>query len=72
MLNSSVEAVADGLRPPKAKPAVCVPAPPTLFLAVPKLPPDAHAAAVITFIDLAYSSVMLSLGPPVTPGFIPP
>ena len=44
--------------PPKIKPAVCVPAPHNALLAVPILPPLAHAACVIALMFELYSSVV--------------
>ena len=47
----------EGVFPPAATAVVGPPKPPIKYLAVPKFPPAAHAAAVITFDDELYSSV---------------
>jgi hypothetical protein len=52
-LYSSVEPVTPGAFPPNPKPAVCVPAPAKLNLAVPKFPPavqlDRHILLSVTY-----------------------
>ena len=53
--------------PPKIKPAVCVPAPHNALLAVPILPPLAHAACVIALRLEWYSWVVATIADGVCP-----